>query len=133
MANMTNYLEKKLLDHTLGKAAFAMPATVYLALFTSDPGEVGSAAGEVTEGGYARQAITGAMSAADATSGTSTNTAAISFGPATEDWGMISHVGVFDAETGGNMLLYGEMPAAKLINSGDSGQFGASQFSTSFG
>jgi hypothetical protein len=42
MSQMTDYLEKKLLDHTLGKAAYTMPTTVYLALFTADPGDTGS-------------------------------------------------------------------------------------------
>ncbi|WP_019998860.1 phage tail fiber protein [Aureimonas ureilytica] len=134
MSAMTNYLEKKLLDHTLGKAAYTMPATVYLALFTADPGEAGSTAAEITasSSGYARQAITSIMSAADASSGTSSNGQAITFGPATIDWGTITHVAVMDAATGGNALLVGAAATGRTIQSGDSYQIAAGSFSAVF-
>lgn len=131
MSQMTNYLENKLLDHTLGKAAYTMPTTVYLALFTADPTETGSIAGEVPTGvGYSRQAITTTMSVA--ASGSSANSGAITFGPATGSWGTVSHVGIMDASTAGNMLLYGALSVSKTIASGDSLQIAASQLSITF-
>lgn len=131
MANMTNYLEKKLLDHAMGKAAYTMPAAIYLGLFTSATDEAGGGT-EVSGGDYERIELTSILSATDSVSGTSANLSAISFGPATADWGMITHVGVFDAATGGNMLFHGEAPEGKLIPSGDSAQFGAGSFSIEF-
>ncbi len=132
MSQMTNYLEKKLLDHTLGKAAYSMPPTAYLALFTSDPGETGSFAAEVTGGGYARQAITAAMAATNATTGVSNNSNVITFGPASADWGTITHIGIIDASSGGNMLLYGALTSARTIQNGDSLQFAASSLVVTF-
>ena len=44
MAEMSNYLEEKLLDHTLGTSAYTHPSTVYLALHTADPTDAGSGA-----------------------------------------------------------------------------------------
>lgn len=131
MAAMTNYLEKRLLDHTLGKTAFSMP-TVHLALFTADPGEAGALTNEVSAGGYARRPLTASMAAADTTAGTSSNTAAITFGPATADWGSITHVAVMDASTGGNALLYGALAVSKVINNGDSLQVAAGQLTLTF-
>lgn len=132
MSQMTNYLEKKLLDHTLGKAAYSMPPTAYLALFTSDPGETGSFAAEVSAGGYARQAITSAMAATNATTGVSNNSNVITFGPASADWGTITHIGIVDASSAGNMLLYGALTSARTIQNGDSLQFAAASLVVTF-
>ena len=41
MAEMSNYLEEKLLDHTLGTSAYTTPSTVYLALHTAVPTDAG--------------------------------------------------------------------------------------------
>ncbi|WP_058599010.1 phage tail fiber protein [Aureimonas ureilytica] len=132
MSAMTNYLEKKLLDHVIGKTAYPMPNPVYLALFTADPGEAGSLTAEVSAGGYARQAITDKLSQADASAGTTSNTGAVTFGPASADWGTITHVGVMDAANGGNMLLYGALAVSKVINSGDSLQYAVGQLTITF-
>lgn len=132
--NMTDYTEKKLLDHLLGKAAYTMPTTVYLALFTADPTDTGSLTNEVsaTNSGYARQAVTASMSATNATTGVSSNSNVIGFGPATADWGTITHVGFMDAPTGGNMLLTGAMTSARTIQNGDAVQMAAQQLSVTF-
>jgi hypothetical protein len=82
--------------------------------------------------GYARQAITSTMSAAGATSGQSTNGGAITFGPATADWGTVTHTAVLDASTAGNMLLYGPLSSSRTIQNGDSLQYATSQFSITF-
>lgn len=117
--NISNYLENKLLDHSLGTTDYTMP-TVYLALHTADPGETGSLAAEVpTAGGtlYARQAI--AFDAAD--SGTTDNTDIVTFPEAGASWGTISHVSLVDSdvEAAGNVLWYGELTTPKLIDAGD--------------
>lgn len=132
---MTDYLEKKLLDHTLGKAAFTMPAGVYLGLLTADPTDTGSATSEIsTTGGtaYARQAITAAMTAADPTAGSSSNSTAITFPVAGADWGNIAYFGIFDAPTGGNMLLKAPTTTTRQILAGDQYVVSAGQLSAAF-
>lgn len=119
---MTDYLEKKLLDHALGKAAFTMPTGVFLALCTANPTETGSTTGEVsTSGGsaYARQPITATMSATDATTGTSSNAGAITFAVAGADWGNIAYFAIMDAASGGNMLFFGTTQTIRQILQGD--------------
>ncbi len=59
MASMSDYLERKLLDHTLGTTAYTFPSTVYLSLHTADPTDVTATAlsTEVVGGSYGRQII----------------------------------------------------------------------------
>lgn len=119
----TNYLENKVLDHSLGVTAYTMP-TVYLAAFTAAPGEAGGGT-EVSGGSYARVALSGKIGAASG--GASVNSADINFATATADWGTVTHFAVFDALTGGNMLHYGALTASKIIYAGDVLSFLAGQ------
>jgi hypothetical protein len=110
--NLTNYLENKLIDHFLGTTSYTMPAAVYIGLFTVAPTDAGGGT-EVTGGSYARQAAT--FSAAS--SGATSNDTNIDF------TGMPSAttvaIGIFDASTSGNMLLYGTLTTNKTTDAGD--------------
>lgn len=131
---MTSYLQKKLLDHSLGLAAFTMPTTVYVSLHTADPTQAGSLTNEIstTGTGYARNAGTAKMNATDNVTGISSNNSAITFGPATSDWGTITHVAVSDAPSGGNMLLFGPLTIVQTTPIGESVTFSAGQFIIQF-
>lgn len=114
MGALSNYLENKVLDHTLGTTAYTAPSEVYVALFTSDPGEDGSGT-EVSGGAYARQSV-----GFDAASGGNTaNSADITFPVATASWGTVSHIGLYDVATGGNLLWYGAVNTEKAIGADD--------------
>jgi hypothetical protein len=110
--NLTNYLESKLIDHFLGTTTYTKPTTVYVGLFTVTPGEAGGGT-EVTGGSYARQSA--AFGAASA--GATTNSANIDFAgmPAATTVA----IGIFDALTSGNMLLYGALTTNKTTDAGD--------------
>src|SRR5690625_6018536 len=58
MSSFSPYLEKAVLDHVLGTAAFTAPSAVYVALSSTDPGADGSSITEPTYTGYARQEAT---------------------------------------------------------------------------
>lgn len=114
MAEMSNYLENALINATLRNTTFTSPTTVYVGLYTSDPGE-GNTGTEVSGGSYARVAVTfGAPS-----NGVSTNSASVTFPTATGNWGTVSHIGILDALTSGNLLYYTALDASKTIASGD--------------
>lgn len=114
MAEMSNYLEGALINATLRNTSYTSPATVYLALYTSDPTDADTGT-EVTGNAYARQAITfGAPS-----NGASTNTAAIEFPQATGSWGTVAYIGIRDASTSGNLLYHTALDASKAIATGD--------------
>ena len=110
--NLTNYLESKLIDHFLGTTAYTKPTAVYVGLFTVTPGETGGGT-EVTGGSYARQVAT--FNAA--TLGATTNSANIDFTgmPAATTVA----IGIFDAVSAGNMLLYGALTTNKTTDAGD--------------
>jgi predicted metal-binding membrane protein len=113
--SFSNYLETELLDHVFGGAAYTAPSTLYLALFTSNPDEDASGTEVSTSGtAYARQTITFTT-----TGNTTSNTAAVEFPTATASFGTVSHVGVMDASTGGNLLAYAALSSSKTIATGD--------------
>jgi len=64
-------------------------------------------------------AITASMTAADPTAGSSSNSAAINFPVAGADWGNIAFFGIFDAATGGNMLMKAPTNTTRQILAGD--------------
>ena len=118
MSSATQYLQKKLIDHTLGLASYTMP-TAYLALLTANPGETGSLSSELTGTGYARVEITSKMSATSLSTGISSNSSVITFPTPGAAWGFAAYWAVCDASSGGNVLLYGALDTALLISGSD--------------
>jgi len=129
MSAAANYTEERTLDFWLkaNSQTTTAPATVYVALFNSDPSlgstaenlEAGTITDECTGGAYARQSVTfGTISG-----GSVSNNANVTFPAATDaNWGTITHVAVMDANTSGNVLFYGALDTAKTIDSGDTFQ-----------
>ena len=113
--SFSNSAETLVLNWLLTAGSATRPTEWYLALFTSNPDEDGSGT-EVTTSGtaYARQ------TAAFTVSGnTASNNAAIEFPTATVSYGTVSHVSVYDASTGGNLIAYAALSTAKVIDTGD--------------
>lgn len=118
--SFTDYLENEVLDHILGGADYTRPATVYIALSTTTPAENGSGFTEPSVGAYARVAVTNDATEWPAASGGSkANANAVTFPTATADWGLITHYGIFDAASGGNLLMWGDMSPAQTVYSSD--------------
>jgi hypothetical protein len=111
---MSDYLELKVLDHVLGTTAYTMPTTVYIGLSTGSFADDNSGT-ELSGSGYARQSI--AFDAA--ASGTTDNTSNVDFPAATGSWGTVSHYGLFDASSSGNLLIHGAFTVSKTVASGD--------------
>lgn len=111
--SFSNYLETELLDHVFANNAYTAPSTIYVGLFTSNPAEDGSGT-EVSGGSYARESASFTVSG-----NTATTSAAIEFTTATANWGTITHIGIYDASTSGNLLAYAALSSSKVIESGD--------------
>ena len=116
--NISDYLENALLDHVLKHTAYTSPTTVYAALYTAAPSDAGGGT-EVSGGSYARTSIT----FGSASGGATDNTSAITFPTATGSWGTVTHVGIFDSATSGNLLWWGALTASKSVATGDVVQF----------
>lgn len=121
MAAMSDYLERELRKHIFRTGTFAKPSALYVALFTSDPTDAGTGT-EVSGGGYTRIACNPGdanWTAASATDGITTNAVAITFPQPSAAWGTVTHFGIFDAATGGNLLLHGPLIASRVVGPGD--------------
>jgi hypothetical protein len=114
MAEFSDFLENKILDHVLRNVSYTSPTTTFVGLFTDDPGDDDTGT-EVTGGSYARQAL----SVTTASGGIVTSSADIEFPQATANWGTISHIGIYDALTSGNLLMHTPLTTSKTIEEGD--------------
>jgi len=114
MAALSNYAENEMLDHMLGTGSFTAPSNVFLSLWTSDPTDAGSGT-ELSGSGYVRKDINfGAAS-----SGVATSSGVVTFDTASGSWGTVTHIGIHDAVSSGNLLFHGALTASKAIASGD--------------
>ena len=122
----SSYLRNKLVDHSLGTTAYTKPTAVYLAAFVGDPGDDGTEV-STTDTGYARQAVT----FAGASSGEADSNADVVFPVATDDWGTISHLALYDDDEAGNLLWYGPMALPKTIDESDQLKVASGNFTVS--
>jgi hypothetical protein len=114
MAEFSDYLENKVLDHVLRNVSYSSPTTVFVGLYTSNPTDTNSGT-EVTGGSYARQAL----SVTTASAGVVTSSADVTFPQCTASWGSVGFIGILDAVTSGNLLMHTALTTAKTIDSGD--------------
>jgi hypothetical protein len=126
MSKFSDYLEDKILDATLKGGTFPTIATAYLATFTGDPTDTGSASTENTWANtagtivYARQPMTfGAIS-----DGVTNTSAQIQFPafqtevPAVSSLS-VGFIGIYDAASGGNLLYHTNLGTAKTLTQDD--------------
>ena len=133
MSAASNYLEAKLLDHTLryGTAPYTGAGTLYLALFNNTSGnaatnlEAGTLTDETSTSstGYTRKTVTFAAATGTNPCSSATN-ATVTFDAATASWGTITHIAVMDGGTvgSGNVLFFGAVTTSKTIDTGDTFQ-----------
>jgi len=135
---MTNYLENALINHVVRNTAFTTPgASIYVGLvgyYEATVLETGKVnVKEKSGGAYARVQVTSWTSPIDVgTSGSITNTAAVTFPTATADWGHVSGVFLADAATDGNVLLHGSLTSSREVKDGDVFKFNATDLDISF-
>lgn len=119
MSAASNYTENLALKWLLTTDAATRPTAWYVGLFTSDPTDAGTGT-EVSGTNYARKTVGFTVTNDTASNGTVTFDAAGSGG-----WGTITHVGIYDASTSGNLLFHGAVTTSKQIDEGDTFQISA--------
>jgi hypothetical protein len=123
MAALSNFAEKLLLDWLMTTGSASRPTAWHLALYTAAPSDSGGGT-EVSGNGYARQALT--FAAAASPDGTTENTGPVSFtASGSGGFGTVTHVGIFDAATSGNLLWHGAMTTPRTVNDTDTLTFAA--------
>ena len=125
MAGFTAFLSEKVLKHVFGLGSYTPPAQCYASLHTAAPIE-GGASSEVTAGSYARIPVT--LAAIGGEPYMLRNAADMLFAIALSNWGTITHAGVYDALTGGNLLAENALDTPRTINTNDRAQFAAATF-----
>ena len=113
MSSASDYTENLALKWLLTSDAATRPTAWYVSLYTTDPTDADTGT-EVSGGSYVRTSV-----AFTVTNDTATNTATVTFPAATANWGTISHVGIHDASSGGNLIFSGPVTTSKQIDSGD--------------
>lgn len=88
--------------------------TLYLGLFLSLPDKTGAGGEEVTNASYQRQLITFDVPVDSEMS----NDAEVVFPLALDDWGEVVGYGLWDAQSGGQLLWYGEMVNPLMVYTG---------------
>lgn len=116
---LSDYMELKVLDSIFGNIAFPSNANLFFALFTAAPSDSGGGT-EVTGGSYARKSMANnATNFPAAAAGAKSNGTVITFAQATASWGTVTHLGVFDASSGGNLLAWCSLTTSKLVDIND--------------
>jgi hypothetical protein len=130
-AQASDYLENLIIDHLFRSRTWAKPAALYVALFTAAPSDAGGGTEVPTSTGYKRVALnpndvnwtatqTGTTGNSTGNSGRTTNAIAITFpAPVNAAFGTITHFGIFDALTGGNLLVWDALTTPGVIRQGD--------------
>jgi len=151
MSAFSDFAENKLIDWLFRGQALGItggsagagsgPTALFIGLLTANPTD-STAGTEVAGNAYARVSVASSMAnwagtqgptttvASSGNTGTTSNNAVITFPtPTPSGWGTLTGVGIYDALTGGNLLVYSALTATKVINSGDAVTFPISSLS----
>ena len=132
MSQFSNYTETNIIETTLRGASFPVPAAIYIGLFTADPTDANVTANEVTLTAWPayvrKDAADGGLIATGWTAssnGVSTNAKVTAF-PTNNGTGnvTITHIGLYDAAMGGNLLYHAPLVSSKTLLPGDVISFG---------
>lgn len=139
----SDYFEKQVLGWIKGTSVASSPVTLYIGLFTTNPGDTGTGAApadgtEATGNAYARVAVTSASGwsaiTASGTTQTLSNSGTITFPQATGSWGGsgVMAWGIWDAATVGNLIAWGALTGAPVtISNGFTPSLAAGQVALS--
>jgi hypothetical protein len=120
MPAFSDYLENTLVNATLRGGTYT-GGGVFVALFKSDPTDAGTGA-ELTDSGYVRQRAHTTVASDGFTvpsNGSTSNARNLIFPAIVQVQVAITHWGIFDAQTNGNLLYYAPMLNPKTLDPTD--------------
>lgn len=121
MSEASDYVENQILDCYLNQGDITAPTAIYLGLHSADPTD--DDGGEISGNGYARVAITTKFDAAAGTGGSLSSNADITgFTASGGAWATVTHIGIHDASTAGNLLFHTPLASSVTVADGDSFQ-----------
>lgn len=124
MSALSDHLESDLLDEILNGVNYVAP-DIWASLYTSNPGDDDSGT-EVSGGSYARVRVYANgggtpdwdLAVVDGIGYLVDNSDDITFPTATVAWGTVTHFGIHDAATVGNLLFHGVLDASQVVGIG---------------
>ena len=111
--SFSNDFETRVLNYVFTTSSVTRPTAWYIALYTAAPSDTGGGT-EVSGGGYTRKPVAFTVSG-----NTASNSASVEYPTATASYGTVTHIGVFDASSGGNLIAYAALTTSKAIDTGD--------------
>lgn len=118
MAGFSTHLAQALINHVFRAQSYTAPTGVYLALFVADPTDNNVTANEVTGAWYGRKQVT-SWTAPTGTGVATSNSNQIAFNAVTSSAVTVTHWGLYDSATTGNLLASGAFTNAKVLNVDD--------------
>lgn len=113
MAGFSTYFAQQIINDK-----FVSGSTKYLALFVADPTDDNVTANEVTGAWYGRKSISG-WSAPVGTGVSTSNSNQLTYNAVTGSAVSVTHWGIYDALTTGNLIASGPWPTTKVLNVDD--------------
>lgn len=125
MPDFSVAMRNRCVDYLRGAGAPTAITAIYAELFNGDPQASGSSVQNTVTGSAARTNITSAMAAAS--SGASTNSTTITITAAAVGGATVTHLAVYDASTGGNLIASHALTSGNLtVTAGNPVQINAS-------
>lgn len=118
MAGFSTSMAQAVLNHFFRRISQPVPAGTYLALFVADPTDNNVTSNEVTGTWYARQDVS-SWAAPISGGATTSNSNQISFDPVTTNPVTVTHWGLYDAATSGNLMASNALSSSKTLNIDD--------------
>jgi hypothetical protein len=129
MGRLSDTVMNAVLDELFGGANYTPPATVYIGLSTTAPGNDGATATEPVGNGYARVATVNDLTNWPAATGRAkSNAAAITFPTASGAWGTVTDFVVYDAASGGTFYAWGALVTPQVISAATTPSFAPGSF-----
>lgn len=116
MSSLSDHAEQLVLNWLFTTETATRPAGRFMELYTAAPNDAGGGT-VVSGGGYVRKAI--AFTAAASPGGTTANSGAVVFTASGGSWGTVTHMAIFDAVSGGNLLAHGALVSSRTIDDTD--------------
>ncbi|MEC0233738.1 hypothetical protein P4H71_05125 [Paenibacillus kribbensis] len=126
LLSKSNWWKLACINAALRGVAFTLPTTWFIALYTSAPTD-GDTGAEVSGGGYTRRVVTFSDPVLVDRRAIVQNVADISFPTASADWGLVTHIGIRTAATGGILIYHGAVKTPRTVQTNDTLRFLAGQ------
>jgi len=109
----TTYFLNQIMGNVFGtKKTPTLPDELYLGVSTTTPSVDGTGVTEPTSGGYSRVKLS---VLSEPNNGVITNDDIVALPESTGNWGVITHYVVYDAITGGNLLVFTKLATSRTV------------------